>query len=95
MPQTDIPLSLLTFNLGVEAGHGRFEVIDVIEDLPGIYQFQIVQQTADALVVRIVRDAGAQADGRVDLMMGRGNTGPVYPWFGKDITKGIELAVEN
>ena len=35
------------------------------------------------------------ADGRVDLMMGRGNTGPVYPWFGKDITKGIELAVEN
>ena len=25
------------------------------------------------------------ADGRVDLMMGRGNTGPVYPWFGQDI----------
>ncbi|MDN5699600.1 MAG: LLM class flavin-dependent oxidoreductase, partial [Kocuria sp.] len=24
------------------------------------------------------------ADGRVDLTMGRGNTGPVYPWFGKD-----------
>ena len=24
------------------------------------------------------------SDGRVDLMMGRGNTGPVYPWFGKD-----------
>ena len=23
------------------------------------------------------------ADGRVDLMMGRGNTGPVYPWFGR------------
>src|SRR3982751_6762318 len=23
--------------------------------------------------------------GRVDLMMGRGNTGPVYPWFGQDI----------
>jgi len=35
------------------------------------------------------------ADGRVDLMMGRGNTGPVYPWFGQDITKGVELAVEN
>ena len=35
------------------------------------------------------------ADGRVDLMMGRGNTGPVYPWFGKDISKGVELAVEN
>ncbi|TWV44418.1 LLM class flavin-dependent oxidoreductase [Streptomyces misionensis] len=35
------------------------------------------------------------ADGRVDLMMGRGNTGPVYPWFGKDIREGIDLAVEN
>ena len=35
------------------------------------------------------------ADGRVDLMMGRGNTGPVYPWFGKDVRDGIELAVEN
>ena len=35
------------------------------------------------------------AGGRVDLMMGRGNTGPVYPWFGKDIRQGINLAVEN
>ncbi|MFG2886267.1 LLM class flavin-dependent oxidoreductase [Streptomyces sp. NPDC048297] len=35
------------------------------------------------------------ADGRVDLMMGRGNTGPVYPWFGKDIRQGINLAIEN
>lgn len=35
------------------------------------------------------------AEGRVDLMMGRGNTGPVYPWFGKDIREGIPLAVEN
>ena len=35
------------------------------------------------------------ADGRVDLMMGRGNTGPVYPWFGKDIRQGIDLALEN
>ncbi|KKO76806.1 5,10-methylene tetrahydromethanopterin reductase [Corynebacterium xerosis] len=35
------------------------------------------------------------AGGRVDLMMGRGNTGPVYPWFGKDIRQGIPLAVEN
>src|SRR3978361_1168145 len=33
--------------------------------------------------------------GRIDLMMGRGNTGPVYPWFGKDIRAGIPLAVEN
>src|SRR5689334_25156681 len=29
------------------------------------------------------------ADGRVDLMMGRGNTGPVYPWFGQDIRNEI------
>ncbi|WP_399928064.1 LLM class flavin-dependent oxidoreductase [Streptomyces kanamyceticus] len=35
------------------------------------------------------------ADGRVDVMLGRGNTGPVYPWFGKDIRDGIDLAVEN
>jgi putative FMN-dependent luciferase-like monooxygenase len=35
------------------------------------------------------------ADGRVDLTMGRGNTGPVYPWFGKDIRDGIDLALEN
>ncbi len=33
--------------------------------------------------------------GRVDLMMGRGNTGPVYPWFGQDIRNGVPLAVEN
>ena len=30
------------------------------------------------------------ANGRVDLMLGRGNTGPVYPWFGKDIRQGID-----
>jgi putative FMN-dependent luciferase-like monooxygenase len=35
------------------------------------------------------------ADGRVDLMLGRGNTGPVYPWFGQDIRQGIPLALEN
>ncbi|MBF9072336.1 LLM class flavin-dependent oxidoreductase [Streptacidiphilus fuscans] len=35
------------------------------------------------------------ANGRVDVMMGRGNTGPVYPWFGKDIRQGIQLAIEN
>src|SRR5690554_239638 len=35
------------------------------------------------------------SDGRMDLMMGRGNTGPVYPWFGQDIRNGIPLAVEN
>jgi len=35
------------------------------------------------------------AGGRVDLMLGRGNTGPVYPWFGKDIRDGVALAIEN
>lgn len=35
------------------------------------------------------------SDGRMDLMLGRGNTGPVYPWFGQDIRQGIGLAVEN
>ena len=35
------------------------------------------------------------SDGRIDLTLGRGNTGPVYPWFGKDIRKGIPMAVEN
>ncbi|MFN8517930.1 MAG: LLM class flavin-dependent oxidoreductase [Chloroflexota bacterium] len=34
-------------------------------------------------------------DGRMDLMLGRGNTGPVYPWFGQDIRNGIQLAVEH
>ncbi len=33
--------------------------------------------------------------GRTDLMLGRGNTGPVYPWFGKDIRQGLPLAIEN
>ncbi|MFF2024484.1 LLM class flavin-dependent oxidoreductase [Streptomyces sp. NPDC058171] len=35
------------------------------------------------------------ANGRIDVMMGRGNTGPVYPWFGQDIRQGIPLAIEN
>src|ERR1700712_4489283 len=33
--------------------------------------------------------------GRMDLMLGRGNTAEVYPWFGKDIRDGIALAIEN
>jgi len=64
---------------------------------------RLILSTATTLIttndpVRLAEDyAYAQhlADGRLDLMMGRGNTGPVYPWFGKDIRKGIELAVEN
>src|SRR5947207_1106969 len=35
------------------------------------------------------------AGGRVDLMLGRGNTVPVYPWFGQDITQGLPLALEH
>lgn len=35
------------------------------------------------------------ADGRVDLMLGRGNTPEVYPWFGQDLADGIPLALEN
>src|SRR5690606_29159321 len=64
---------------------------------------RIVLSTSTTLItttdpVRIAEDyAFLQhlAQGRVDLMMGRGNTGPVYPWFGKDIRQGIPLAVEN
>jgi putative FMN-dependent luciferase-like monooxygenase len=64
---------------------------------------RLVLTTATTLIttndpVRIAEDyAYLQhlADGRVDLMMGRGNTGPVYPWFGKDIREGIPLAIEN
>ena len=33
--------------------------------------------------------------GRIDVMLGRGNTGPVYPWFGQDIRDGIPLTVET
>lgn len=64
---------------------------------------RITLTTATTLIttndpVRIAQDyAYLQhlSDGRADLMLGRGNTGPVYPWFGKDIRDGIELAVEN
>ena len=35
------------------------------------------------------------AKGRLDLTLGRGNTVPVYPWFGQDIRKGLPLALEN
>jgi putative FMN-dependent luciferase-like monooxygenase len=33
--------------------------------------------------------------GRTDLMLGRGNTGPVYPWFGQDIRAAVPLTVEH
>jgi putative FMN-dependent luciferase-like monooxygenase len=35
------------------------------------------------------------AGGRTDLMVGRGNTVPVYPWFGKRIQDGVAMALEN
>ncbi len=64
---------------------------------------RIILSTSTTLItttdpVRIAEDYAMLqhlSDGRVDLMMGRGNTGPVYPWFGKDIREGIELAIEN
>ncbi len=64
---------------------------------------RLVLSTATTLIttndpVRLAEDyAYAQhlADGRIDLMLGRGNTGPVYPWFGQDIREGINLAIEN
>jgi putative FMN-dependent luciferase-like monooxygenase len=64
---------------------------------------RIILSTATTLIttndpVKIAEDYAMLqhlADGRVDLMMGRGNTGPVYPWFGKDIREGVALAFEN
>ena len=64
---------------------------------------RIVLSTAVTLIttndpVKIAEDYAMLqhvADGRMDLMLGRGNTVPVYPWFGKDIRKGLELALEN
>ncbi len=64
---------------------------------------RILLSTATTLItttdpVRIAEDyAYVQhlTQGRIDLTLGRGNTGPVYPWFGKDIRAGIPLAVEN
>ncbi len=64
---------------------------------------RIILSTATTLIttndpVKIAEDYATLqhvADGRVDLMLGRGNTGPVYPWFGQDIRNGIQLAVEH
>lgn len=64
---------------------------------------RIIVSTATTLItttdpVRIAEDYATLqhlVDGRMDLTLGRGNTGPVYPWFGKDIREGIALAVEN
>lgn len=64
---------------------------------------RLVLSTATTLIttndpVKIAEDFAMLqhlAGGRVDLMLGRGNTAPVYPWFGQDIRQGIPLAIEN
>src|SRR2546423_2246453 len=64
---------------------------------------RIIVSTAVTLVttndaVKIAEDYAMLqhlAKGRLDLMLGRGNAVPVYPWFGQDIRKGLELALEN
>ncbi|NJP31928.1 LLM class flavin-dependent oxidoreductase [Micromonospora thermarum] len=64
---------------------------------------RLILSTATTLIttndpVRIAEDFATLqhlANGRVDLMLGRGNTAPVYPWFGQDIRNGIRLAIEN
>ncbi|MEX2080873.1 MAG: LLM class flavin-dependent oxidoreductase [Dehalococcoidia bacterium] len=64
---------------------------------------RIILSTATTLIttndpVKIAEDYAMLqhlAGGRVDLMLGRGNTAPVYPWFGQDIRNGIALALEN
>ena len=64
---------------------------------------RIVLSTSTTLIttndpVKIAEDFSVLqhlTDGRVDLMLGRGNTGPVYPWFGEDIRHAIPLTVEK
>src|SRR5699024_5331669 len=64
---------------------------------------EILLSTATTLIttndpVKIAEDYAMLqhlSGGRVDLTMGRGNTGPVYPWFGQDIREGLPLAIEN
>src|SRR5690625_2365474 len=64
---------------------------------------RLVLSTATTLIttndpVRLAEDFSMLqhlAGGRVDLMLGRGNTAPVYPRFGKDIRQGIPLTIEN
>jgi putative FMN-dependent luciferase-like monooxygenase len=64
---------------------------------------RLILSTATTLIttndpVKIAEDYAVLqhlSGGRVDLMMGRGNTGPVYPWFGRDIRNGVALAIEN
>ncbi len=64
---------------------------------------RIILSTATTLIttndpVKIAEDFAMLqhlSNGRVDLVLGRGNTGPVYPWFGKNIQDSVNLTVEN
>ena len=64
---------------------------------------RIVLSTATTLIttndpVKIAEDYAMLqhlAGGRVDLMLGRGNMAPVYPWFGYDIRQAIPLFLEH
>lgn len=64
---------------------------------------RIILSTATTLIttndpVRIAEEYSMLqhlSGGRMDLTLGRGNTGPVYPWFGEDIRQGIPLALEK
>src|SRR6201992_1663148 len=64
---------------------------------------RLIMSTATTLIttndpVRIAEDYAMLqhlAKGRVDLMLGRGNTVPVYPWFGQDIHNALEPAREH
>ncbi|MGY5317630.1 LLM class flavin-dependent oxidoreductase [Neomicrococcus lactis] len=64
---------------------------------------RIILSTATTLIttndpVKIAEDFAMLqhlSDGRVDLVLGRGNTAPVYPWFGKNPQDSVELTVEN
>ncbi|PWB96396.1 LLM class flavin-dependent oxidoreductase [Homoserinimonas hongtaonis] len=64
---------------------------------------RLILSTATTLIttndpVRLAEDYAVLqhlSDGRMDLTLGRGNTGPVYPWFGEDIRQGIPLALEK
>jgi putative FMN-dependent luciferase-like monooxygenase len=64
---------------------------------------KLIVSTATTLIttndpVRIAEDYAVLqhlSKGRMDLMLGRGNTAPVYPWFGQDIRQSLPLALEN
>jgi putative FMN-dependent luciferase-like monooxygenase len=64
---------------------------------------KIILSTATTLIttndpVKIAEDFAMLqhlADGRVDLVLGRGNTAPVYPWFGKNMQDSVNLTIEN